>query len=387
MIALCALSALAIQSAAFAGAASGSTSPPWNTSWYKSMTASGTKTGNLTYREVVHVGAGSTNGTKILISNKYGNKPLRVVAAYIADPDGLPNVANMRRLTFRNDDKSVVISAGGSALTHVFRNIRANRNYVVSLHVHGNGGTATVHRTGVQVNFVSNGGNAARRIWKSRISYSNNQSYFYLRAVRVRNSNTEGTVVAFGPSSTDGYGSTVSANHRYPDYLANYLLARPAGKRWAVANAGLFGNQLLTDQAAPYGMSGVHRYYDDVLSQPGVRYVIVWEGNNDLGSGATAGQLESAYRTLISAAHQHGITVIGATLQPTGATGEREVQRQAVNHWIRSSGAFNKAADFDAVLRDPNHRNHIDPALMYNSAHPNDAGYHRVAGLVQKLIK
>lgn len=357
-----------------------------NVSWYKPMTVSSAPVGDVTYRQVVHVSAGSTDGTHILVTNQYGKVPLTVVAAYIADPVELPNVTNQRRLTFGNNARSVTIPAGKTALSDDFPNIQGSRDYVVSLHVNGNGGTATYHGTAVQANYKSGGGNAEIDVWKGAVSYSTSESYFYLQAVHVQDSNIEGTVVAFGPSTTDGYGSTVGANHRYPDYLADDLLSRPAGQRWAVANAGLFGNQLLRDQDGSYGVSGLHRYEQDVLSQPGVKYVIVWEGTNDLSNGATAAQLEPAYQTLISGAHQNGITVIGATLQPTGATGTHEAQREDVNDWIRSSGAFDKVADFDAALRDPAHPSQLDPPLAHDSEHPNDAGYHKIAGVVAPLI-
>ena len=55
---------------------------------------------------------------------------------------------------------------------------------------------------------------------------------------------------------------------------------------------------------------------------------------------------------------------------------EKEAKRQAVNEWIRTSGAFDGVIDFDAVVTrsgEPNAR-----SAEYDKGdhlHPNDAGY------------
>ena len=54
-----------------------------------------------------------------------------------------------------------------------------------------------------------------------------------------------GTVVALGDSITDGYGATPNANNRYPDELAERLLA--AHRPTPVVNAGISGNRVLND--------------------------------------------------------------------------------------------------------------------------------------------
>jgi lysophospholipase L1-like esterase len=86
----------------------------------------------------------------------------------------------------------------------------------------------------------------------------------------------------------------------------------------------------------------------------------------------------------IDIAHRHGIRVIGATLQPDeGAsyyTAEGNEVREAVNNWIRTSGAFDGVADFDKVLRDPANPDQMLPA--YDSGdhlHPDNAGYQAIA--------
>ena len=83
--------------------------------------------------------------------------------------------------------------------------------------------------------------------------------------------------------------------------------------------------------------------------------------------------------------------ILGGTLTPFEDTAKgspmegyydatKEEKRQAVNKWIRESGAFDGVLDFDAVVRDPGRPSHLAPA--YDSGdhlHPNDAGYQAMA--------
>jgi len=207
-----------------------------------------------------------------------------------------------------------------------------------------------------------------------------------------------GTVVTLGDSITDGFGSTPSANRRYPDFLARRLNQRP-GRTLSVSNAGISGNDLLTFRTdLPFGVvfgpPAPARLPRDVLTQAGARAVILLEGINDIGAfSARAADLIQADQQIIAQTHAAGLRIFGATLVPFGgsngqyggdygtAAGER--QRQLLNHWIRSSGAFDGVFDFDRALRDPQHPDRMLPA--YDSGdhlHPGDAGYQRMAATV-----
>ena len=83
--------------------------------------------------------------------------------------------------------------------------------------------------------------------------------------------------------------------------------------------------------------------------------------------------------------------ILGATLTPFEDTFEgtpmagyysaaKEQKRQAVNQWIRESGAFDGVIDFDATVRDPNRPSFIQAAFdSGDHLHPNDAGYKAMA--------
>jgi lysophospholipase L1-like esterase len=91
---------------------------------------------------------------------------------------------------------------------------------------------------------------------------------------------------------------------------------------------------------------------------------------------------------MIERAHEHGIRVFGATMTPYGGnvgtfTDDGEAVRQAVNEWIRTSGAFDGVFDFDAVVRDPEHPERFREDMQTGDfLHPNAAGYKAMAAAI-----
>lgn len=165
-----------------------------------------------------------------------------------------------------------------------------------------------------------------------------------------------------------------------------------ATRNLAVLNAGLAGNRLLSELNPRFGVNLLARWERDVLSQPGVRYVIVLEGTNDIGAVGqaippSADDLIAAHRQLVERAHAMRLVVYGATLTPNeGAsvfTEDGEKKRQALNTWIRTAQVYDGVIDVDLATRDPAHPTRFLPA--YNSGdnlHPNDAGYKAMADAI-----
>ena len=220
------------------------------------------------------------------------------------------------------------------------------------------------------------------------------------------------TVVVLGDSISDGLGSTLNANRRWPDVFARRL--NQGSLAWGVANQGISGNRILEDGA---GQSALARLDRDVLAVPGVAYLLVFEGVNDLGVGfgkwvlppgpgnspspvivppthkPTAAAMIAGYRQIIARAHARGIKVFGATIAPfEGAmywSAEGESQRQAINNWIRHGGEFDAVLDFDAALRDPARPTRMaEGKHMGDYLHGNDAGYEAVGNSIDlKLFR
>ena len=86
-------------------------------------------------------------------------------------------------------------------------------------------------------------------------------------------------------------------------------------------------------------------------------------------------------------AHEKGLKIYAATLTPAGSTGTREDNRQAVNAWIRTAGAFDGVIDFDVLTRDPANPTFFLP--QYDSGdhlHPNDAGYKAMGDFIDLAL-
>ena len=163
-----------------------------------------------------------------------------------------------------------------------------------------------------------------------------------------------------------------------------------------VLNEGIAGGRLLHDSLGPNALA---RFDRDVLSQTAVTHVMVQLGGNDIftvnpAEEVTVEQIIQGHRQLIERAHARGLKIFGCTLTPLEGfllpgtpipvfSPAKEVKRQAINAWIRSSGAFDAVIDFDLVLRDPNSPSKILAAFdSGDHGHPTDAGYQALADAV-----
>jgi len=380
----------------------------WIATWQGSPTPGGTfyspgcpsdvGLSNQTVRNIVHVAVGG-DWVRARISNVGGLVPVTVGSATIAEAGaGAATAAGtLHPLTF-GGNTSIVIAAGGEAVSdRVPLKVKALDNLDVSVYLPGSTGPTTQHYYANQGNYLAAGdqtGSAIAGPFTTSIS-----CWMFISGVDVQTSQrVRGALIAFGDSITDGYLSTFDANHRYPDDLATALAARK-GTTLSVLNAGIIGNELLTIRPQlEFGYTAPFRFARDVLNQPGARAVIVLEGINDIGDrSAQASELIPVYQQLILAAHEAGLKIYGATLTPFGGsnaiyggdygTPAGEAQRQLVNAWIRTSGAFDGVIDFDKAVRDPSNPTYLLPAYVGDPLHPNDAGYQAMANAVDlKMI-
>ena len=388
--------------------------PGWSAAWASAMqqpvpgnSLTGTNWSDgftdQTIRQVIRVtGAGSR--VRIRLSNLYGSGPLRVTGATIArtGTGAAVEPGTVRSLTFGRA-RSVTIQAGQvTASDPAALPVAPLESLTVTLFFAGPTGPATFHEDGQAVSYRADGDH---RFDTDAAAFGGDtsHSFYYLTGVDVSGAGgaggTRGTVVAFGDSITNGHNSTPGGNDRYPDALAERLVA--AHRPLAVVNTGISGNELLNGLPC-FGEKGLTRFQRDALSQPGVRTVIFLEGENDIWDSEgnyglcgetpriTADQLIAGYQTLIRAAHARGIRIIGATMTPfkapyisDDAFQRAEAVRDQVNDWIRTSGEFDAVADFAQAVADPADPAELSPA--YNSGdflHPNDAGYRAIAATI-----
>lgn len=208
--------------------------------------------------------------------------------------------------------------------------------------------------------------------------------WYVINGIDVKAPETAAAIAILGNSITDGRGSGTNRQNRWPDILSERLLENPGTQEVGVLNMGIGGNCVLKFCLGPAAVDRVER---DVLKQAKVRWLIILEGINDIGqiksadeASQVAEDLKSAYAHIIGKAHEANIKVYGGTIPPMGKSfyyqDYREVARQEVNKWIRSSGAFDAVIDFDKAIRDPENPELILPELHTGDfLHPNEKGY------------
>ncbi|HLZ76075.1 SGNH/GDSL hydrolase family protein [Phenylobacterium sp.] len=339
---------------------------------------------NQTVTQVVRLSAGGPR-LRIRLSNEYGPKPLQVGAARVAlvAADGAVVPGSERTVSFSGAAGAVIPAGAPMVSDPVPLPTRALAHLRVSLYLPADSNGCTCHMTGQDLISIAPGDATAAPPPPAKGA---GDYRTFLTEVDVESAAPVRPVIAtFGDSITDGYRSTDGADHRWPDRLAERLAA--AKRPFAVVNAAISGNRVLSEQLPIFGQNALSRFDRDVLAVPGVTHVTVLEGVNDLGMTKptpAAADLIAGYRQLIARAHAHGVKIIGATVLPyDGAayfSAAGEAERQKINAWIRTGREFDGVIDFDAAIRDPAAPTKMRADLQSGDwLHPNDAGY-RVMG-------
>ena len=349
---------------------------------------------NQTLRQIVRISVGGS-WVRVRLST-FGSSSVVIGAAHIAlvATEASTVSGSDRTLTF-GGIPSITIPPGALVVSDpVELNVPELSDIAVSLFVPGNTGPATWHFEGRQTSFISPPGDFTASV--AMPVSSTTLARFWLAGVEVVASKHTGAIVALGESIVDGSQSTVDANTRWPDQLARRLVEQPGNRAMGVLNEGLAGNRLLHDFLGPNALA---RFDRDVLAQTGVTHILVQHGANDIftlnpAEEVTVEQIIQGHRQLIQRAHAKGLKIFGCTLTPVEGfllpgtpfpvfSPAKEVKRQLVNAWIRTSREYDGVIDFDLVLRDPNSPTKI--LSFYDSGdhgHPNDSGYNALANAI-----
>ena len=347
---------------------------------------------NQTLRQIVRISLGG-HRVRVRVSNAFGTAPLVVGAAHIANRDLDERIVpgSGGPLTF-SGNPNITIPAGAIAVSDpVELEARALSDLAIDLYVPGDTGATTSpltrHTGALQTNYVSSPGDFTGAA-EFPVA-STRASWFFLTGIEVSAGDDVGAIVALGDSITDGTRSTPDTNRRWPDALARRLMANH--RAMGVLNLGIAGNRVLRDGAGPNAQS---RYDRDVLTQTSATHLIVLEAINDIGfenfdptQAVSAADIIAGHRQLIARARARGLKVIGATLTPVEGSAyfapATEAKRQAVNAFIRTSGAYDEVVDFDLVTRDPTQPTRFLPAFdSGDHLHPSDAGYQAMADAI-----
>ncbi|WP_328329265.1 SGNH/GDSL hydrolase family protein [Kribbella sp. NBC_00382] len=377
----------------------------WSTGIVKPESAGFTNTGlnNQSARYVVRPSVGGDK-VRIRFTNIYGDRPITIGAATVAKgntatPIGSDiDVASKRTLTFNGGSPTAVMNKGAELLSDpVNLKVPDLATLVISVYYPTATGPTSWHAATNQENYFGPGDltNAA-----DGTPYITTRAccWTFLSGVDVKTEKSDGSIVVLGDSISDGNLSTANANNRWPDQLAERLVADRRHDAPGVLNVGEAGNRLLEDSDGPIfgapsgiqqlGLNALARLNEDVYAQTDVRTVITLLGVNDIWmNGASSDQIIAALQQINSQLHEKGITSIGATITPFsgfttpgGWTPEKETTRVAVNKWLRNQHEFDGVIDFDKAVRDPSAPEKLLAAYDGGDhIHMNDVGYQAMA--------
>jgi lysophospholipase L1-like esterase len=337
---------------------------------------------DTTLRQTVRVSLGGER-IRLRFANTFGGAPLPLSEVTVARPAGGAAGVNeiepgsARPVSFRGRP-SIVVPVGGQATSDPLDfGLVAGSNLTITTRLdEGLAADAVTSHPGSRTTSYLMRGELTAAV----------DHWYLISGVEVRAPRAARALATLGDSLTDGRGSTTNGNDRWPDLL-------PPRDGVAVVNLGIGGNRVVADGLGPSALSRLDR---DIFAQPGVRWLIMFEGINDIGTAEpsepaqkqVAADLIAAYEEIVARTAREGIRVYGATLTPFGGNdgydeGHREDARQAVNEWIRTSGRFAAVLDFDAAVRDPADPRRLRPGYDEGDhLHLNPAGYRAIAGCV-----
>jgi lysophospholipase L1-like esterase len=347
-----------------------------------------------TLRQFVRTSVGG-NQVRVRFSNAFGTNDVNINAARLALAAGSGSAgtgeiqpATDKALTF-GGAAGVVIPRGTAIFSDPLEfNLPPLANVAVSIHF-GDISATTVngHPGSRTTSFIQ----TDEALSAPSLPYATKTKHWYIiTGIEVAAEPGARAVVILGDSITDGRGSTDDGNNRWPDVLAERLATNPPTANVSVVNMGIGGNAIF----GGLGPAAVRRFDRDVLEQSGARYLIVFEGVNDIGGVSAANapalttNLINAYTEFATKAKARGLRAYGATITPFGGNGyftpARETVRQTINTWFRTNSVYDGVIDFDAAVRDPVTRTNFQPAF-YRGLNANDwlhlnpAGYRAMA--------
>ena len=338
-----------------------------------------------TIRQIVRVSVGGEE-VRLRFSNAFSKSPVEMKLAAIAQVSegGSIDVSSQKLLKF-NKNESVKMTPGGEVFSDPFKfNLKPGSLVAITIHFGKTSPDVTGHPGSRTTSFILPGNNIASADFSGSVKTDH---WYVIQSMDVKASKSSKAVAVLGNSITDGRGSGTNKQNRWPDILSARLLANEATKNIGVLNLGIGGNCVVRGGLGP---TALERFDRDILSQNNVRWLIILEGINDIGSIKTdeqadkiAKELIRAYDEMITKAHAKGILVYGTTILPFAKsfydTPQRQKARDAVNEWIRNSRRFDEVIDFDKIMRNPNDVKTILSDMHDGDfLHPNEAGYKRM---------
>jgi len=340
---------------------------------------------NNTIRQIVRVSIGG-EAVRLRFSNVFSNSPVTLKSVSIAVPteESTVDIATQKLLTF--DKKSEVTMTANAEIVSdpIAFKLAPGTKLAITISFGETSPTVTGHPGSRTTSFIL----AGNQMTSADFAGATKTDHWYvINAIDVQTSSKAAAIAIIGNSITDGRGSVTNKQNRWADVFSERLLKNPSTNQLAVLNLGIGGNCVVRGGLGP---TALNRFDRDILAQNGVRWLIIFEGINDIGgirskeiAPQMAKELIDAYTQMIEKAHAKGIKVYGATIMPFAKSfydaDYRQTARDTVNAWIRSSGRFDAVIDFDKTMENPSAPKTILPDMHDNDfLHPNEAGHKRL---------
>ena len=365
--------------------------PDWTTTWATALqiaephnTPPAPGLADNSFRQIVQVSIGGKS-LRLHLSNLFNEDETEILGVEIARAATMgasPEIVDGStvELTF-GGQRAVTMAPGEEAVSDPVDFALAEReNLAITIHYGKISATRLTSHPGSRTTSYIAAGNTTD--FSEPVAKTDH--WYTISAIDVIPLRLSAAIAVLGDSITDGRGTTTNGQDRWTDQLSRSLLSDPKTRDLAVLNFGLGGNCILRGGNGPTAQS---RYERDLFGPCGVKYVILFEGTNDLGGSRdgvkTAEDIQAVWRDIIREAHSRGIKVFGATVTSAVGSfyqraGEHEKGRQALNKWIRESGEFDGVIDFDAITAGPDDPMRINPAFLFENdwLHLNADGYH-----------
>lgn len=340
---------------------------------------------NNTLRQVVRVSIGG-QVLRLRFTNDFSKSPVTMKSVFIAaSKDGsVIDATTQKKLAFDSKGE-VIIPAGGEVVSDPVKfNLKSGTKLAITICYGNTSADVTGHPGSRTTSYILAGDKTASVDFAGA---AKTDHWYTINNVEVNASAKTATIAILGNSITDGRGSGTNKQDRWTDILSEKLLSNPQTRHIGVLNFGIGGNCVLWGGLGP---TALNRFDRDILTQHGVKWLIIFEGINDIGgvrsaedADKVADKLIEAYTQMINKAHAKGLKVYGATITPFAKSfydkDFRQTVRTKVNEWIRTSGKYDAVIDFDKVMQDPQNPSALFPDLQSGDfLHPNESGYQKM---------
>ena len=280
-----------------------------------------------TLRQIVNLRAGGEQ-VRLRLSNRYGDAPVTLRSVSVGQVLGGPVVGSGKKDVLFGGQTTVTLEPGQEITSDpVALRVEALTNLAITFFL-VQGESVTGHLNAQQTSYVTGMGDYTSVPAEAAFLFYTlmTTSCWLITGIDVLPASALNAVVAFGSSVTDGFGSTLNTNRRWPDYLARQLVDAGGTRFMSVLNAGISGNQLTSSEVPQlmgtgmprllFGEAGSKRLAWDVLEQPGATDLIVHIGSNDLRFGVSGETLIDSFQQLVRQVRTRYQKVFGTTILP-----------------------------------------------------------------------